>query len=228
MHSNQLPTILEITGLHANSNLIDWQTAVNAYLTHQSSNTNAIFWYNTDLTGLTTETAREIATAASYGNLDTPQHHVILAAETTNQTAQNALLKTLEEPPLGFHLVLVVRRLSTVLPTIISRCQYIRWQNTHVATQPLPNEASLITKALNPATTHGELVSCVQNYKNRSDAIALVEAELALLDQSKMQVSADVMRVTLQCWQALQQNANLTLTLENWLLSVHSSSSSTR
>jgi DNA polymerase-3 subunit delta' len=39
--------------------------------------------------------------------------------------AANALLKTLEEPPAGAHLILVAHRTSVLLPTIVSRCQRV-------------------------------------------------------------------------------------------------------
>lgn len=39
--------------------------------------------------------------------------------------AANALLKTLEEPPPGTHLLLVAHRISRLPPTIVSRCQKV-------------------------------------------------------------------------------------------------------
>jgi DNA polymerase-3 subunit delta' len=42
--------------------------------------------------------------------------------------AQNALLKTLEEPPGSAHIVLTTSRLRSILPTVISRCQRVRFQ----------------------------------------------------------------------------------------------------
>lgn len=52
---------------------------------------------------------------------------VIDDADRMNEAASNALLKTLEEPPPGVHLVLVTSRPDTLLPTIRSRCQIIRF-----------------------------------------------------------------------------------------------------
>ncbi len=48
-------------------------------------------------------------------------------AETLNEHGQNALLKTLEEPPGAAVLVLVVARASLLLPTVRSRCQLVRF-----------------------------------------------------------------------------------------------------
>ncbi len=59
---------------------------------------------------------------------------VIEGAETMNDQAANRLLKTLEEPASFAHLVLLADRLADVLPTIVSRCQLVRFD-------PLPPEA---------------------------------------------------------------------------------------
>jgi DNA polymerase-3 subunit delta' len=48
-------------------------------------------------------------------------------AEKMNDPASNALLKTLEEPPATTHLILITSREDTLLPTIRSRCQTIRF-----------------------------------------------------------------------------------------------------
>jgi len=50
---------------------------------------------------------------------------VVRDAERLNEAAQNALLKTLEEPPPSVTLVLVTASAGRLLPTIRSRCQLI-------------------------------------------------------------------------------------------------------
>jgi DNA polymerase-3 subunit delta' len=52
---------------------------------------------------------------------------VIESAETMNDEAGNRLLKTLEEPASFVHLILVSDRSQEVLPTLVSRCQRIRF-----------------------------------------------------------------------------------------------------
>ena len=61
---------------------------------------------------------------------------VVEAAEAMADESQNALLKTLEEPPSYMHLVLLSSEPSALLDTVISRCQPIRFA-------PLPAEAIL-------------------------------------------------------------------------------------
>jgi len=52
---------------------------------------------------------------------------VIEAAEALNEESQNAMLKTLEEPPPHVHLLLLSAESEGVLPTIASRCQLIEF-----------------------------------------------------------------------------------------------------
>ncbi len=46
-------------------------------------------------------------------------------AHKMNLNAANALLKILEEPPIGSHLILVTEAKDLMLPTVISRCQRV-------------------------------------------------------------------------------------------------------
>lgn len=50
---------------------------------------------------------------------------VIEQAEALRDEAQNALLKTLEEPPDFVHLILISQAVEEILPTVRSRCQQI-------------------------------------------------------------------------------------------------------
>ena len=52
---------------------------------------------------------------------------IISDARAMNPAAGNALLKVLEEPPVRTILVLIAAHTSDLLPTIVSRCQHIRF-----------------------------------------------------------------------------------------------------
>lgn len=54
---------------------------------------------------------------------------IIREADLLNVEAQNALLKTLEEPPGATYLILLVASLDYLLPTTQSRCQIVRFQS---------------------------------------------------------------------------------------------------
>jgi DNA polymerase III subunit delta' len=58
---------------------------------------------------------------------------IVREAELMTHVAQNALLKTLEEPPPGVTIILLCRRAEQMLPTTISRCHTVQFG-------PLPSE----------------------------------------------------------------------------------------
>jgi len=58
---------------------------------------------------------------------------IIDSADGLNDAASNALLKTLEEPPDETHLLLITSRPHQLLPTILSRCQWVRFKPLSIA-----------------------------------------------------------------------------------------------
>lgn len=56
--------------------------------------------------------------------LEDNQHYffVIQKADLLTTACANALLKSLEEPPAGYHFILLAQRIEFILPTIKSRC----------------------------------------------------------------------------------------------------------
>lgn len=56
--------------------------------------------------------------------LEPNQHYffIIQKADLLTTACANALLKSLEEPPAGYHFILLAQRLEFILPTIKSRC----------------------------------------------------------------------------------------------------------
>jgi len=82
---------------------------------------------------------------------DRPRAALLVPADRMTPQAANALLKTLEEPPPGTHLLLVAHRVSQVMPTIVSRCQRVPFF-------PLPAE-----------TVFG-ILDALPEAKDRSDA----------------------------------------------------------
>lgn len=72
---------------------------------------------------------RELQRKLHYKPLEGRKKVVIIdGAEKLGLAAANALLKTLEEPPPETLIILISTSLSLLLPTIISRCQKIRFQ----------------------------------------------------------------------------------------------------
>ncbi len=65
-------------------------------------------------------------------------------ADKLNDASANALLKVLEEPPRTSHLILITARPAMLLPTILSRCQMIRF----APLTPNEIESHLVTNKL--------------------------------------------------------------------------------
>lgn len=75
------------------------------------------------------EQVREIQKVLSFKGFEGGRRVVLLfEPERMNATAANALLKILEEPGEGTHFILVSSASHRVLPTILSRCQRVRFQ----------------------------------------------------------------------------------------------------
>lgn len=67
---------------------------------------------------------RQLVEEANYRPFESRKRVFILEpADTMNEQAANALLKTLEEPPATSLLILITDKLHALLPTIRSRCQ---------------------------------------------------------------------------------------------------------
>jgi DNA polymerase-3 subunit delta' len=74
---------------------------------------------------------REMRQRAQYPPVRSPWKVIILErADTLNEDSASAILKILEEPPSYAVLLLLTRNISSVLPTIVSRCQVIRFRQS--------------------------------------------------------------------------------------------------
>ncbi len=83
-------------------------------------------------TSLTIETVRELCATASLRPMEARWRVVIVEdAETLQGIAQEALLKTLEEPPAFMIMVLLANDTELLLPTIRSRCQIVELRPVH-------------------------------------------------------------------------------------------------
>jgi len=84
---------------------------------------------------LVDEVREKVIRAACYRPFEGGKRvFVVEAAEAMRDESQNALLKTLEEPPGFVHLVLLTSEPATLLATVASRCQAVEFA-------PLPVEA---------------------------------------------------------------------------------------
>ncbi len=74
------------------------------------------------------EVIRNLQSAFKYAPVEALYRVAIIDdAHLMNRSAQNALLKTLEEPPAGRILILVTSKPGALLPTVRSRCRTVRF-----------------------------------------------------------------------------------------------------
>ncbi|MCB9675992.1 MAG: DNA polymerase III subunit delta' [Alphaproteobacteria bacterium] len=74
------------------------------------------------------DAVREIIRQSGYHRYDSKRRMIIVdPADAMLEPAANALLKTLEEPPEGTGFVLLTTSARRLLPTIVSRCQRVRF-----------------------------------------------------------------------------------------------------
>lgn len=79
--------------------------------------------------GYLAEQVREIVRDVQLAPIEGPRKlYIVEAADVFNETAANAFLKTLEEPPNDVVFVLMAHSLEPVTDTIASRCQIVRFR----------------------------------------------------------------------------------------------------
>jgi len=87
-------------------------------------------------------------------------------ADKLNDASANALLKVLEEPPRTSHLILITARPAMLLPTILSRCQMIRFSpltpaeiETHLTKKKLADNKTARVRARAASGSIGRALS---------------------------------------------------------------------
>lgn len=132
---------------------------------------------------------RSLRRVAAFKSFEDKGRVVIIAeAHQMTQAAANALLKTLEEPPGKLMFILTTSYINQLLPTIISRCQPIRFDN--ISNQEI--EKVLIEREkVEPGTAR--IISRI-SFGNYRRALDLVEDDL----QSKREKALDILRKILK------------------------------
>ncbi len=120
----------------------------------------------------TLETLEPIRTTCAYA-LERNEHFffVLERAELLSVPCQNSLLKIIEEPPVGYHFILLASGKDPILPTIQSRCVIKQWAcNGHTSTHPLFTFFSTSTEQ-----DPGQLLKILEEHKpNEQESAALI------------------------------------------------------
>lgn len=100
---------------------------------------------------------------------------LITQAEKLTLPAQNALLKTLEEPPDRTLIILLAPKKETLLPTVVSRCQIIQLlqkPEIEIDEDSISQYLNILISIL--GSSPGRRIKLAQEYTNREEALSLV------------------------------------------------------
>ncbi len=155
---------------------------------------------------------------------------VIIQSEMMTQEAQNAILKTLEEPPQNTFLFLTTSNTGLLLPTIVSRCQ------VHTLAK---EENKSLNQELVDSILHADIIErfkVVEKYIGIKDAqkrkgkIMLLFSKLLayfreiFLNQSKSQKNSKVVLNAIMLIEsskkAIESNVNTRLVLESLMINL--------
>lgn len=173
------------------------------------------------------KTIREIKAQLAYGTYQAGQtrYLIFLNAQLLTIPAQNALLKSIEEPPANTQLVFVTQTPEKLLETIRSRCQMIHIANPNKNDVQSELKMSEIRKLFfeiihsNP----GQKIAIVTNYKEREDSLLLCNKLLKFLHKELSNPKTELttkqlthnLNILLKTINYLEHNTNAALTLEN-------------
>lgn len=161
---------------------------------------------------------------------------IIQRAQKMSPEAQNALLKTLEEPPLSTSIVLLADDAANLLPTVVSRCLMISklaevegWKSQKrikVKEERVKDErVSLPTTAsLSEAFKQAEDLSRKKNKEEviqvLDDWIKILQSQLIHSDQAAQGRLTKQLREMLKTKRHLISNVNVRFALENLFLKI--------
>ena len=152
---------------------------------------------------------------------------LILEAEKLTLVAQNALLKTLEEPPANSLIILSAPKSDLLLTTIVSRCQIISLPqegSIQMSQKQIVQHRKILTAAIKSGV--GERLKIATNYtRTRQEAIEFNQGQLLawrqmMLENPSPKITTNI-RQAQKTLQMLEANTNPILTLGNLFLSFH-------
>ena len=151
-----------------------------------------------------------------------PRLVIIHQAHLLRPPAQNALLKTLEDPPLGTYIFLLASQKDFFLPTILSRCQIIK-----VAPTPPVVSSSLLAPLI--SQDDSQRLAFSQTEAKKLDPKNFIQTELSFwqtkINPSAPRLSGKIIKALLQAQKILSTNVSWPFVLDWLLLSLPFSSS---
>jgi DNA polymerase-3 subunit delta' len=132
---------------------------------------------------------------------------IIQEAESLNEQAANAFLKTLEEPPAHVHFILVTDRPERLKPTVVSRCQPVAFSPV-----PIPmliadlvhryglaeSEAALLARVSAGNLAHARELATSDSARRQRAGLLDLARDLPGLGLLSTQVAADELMATVE------------------------------
>jgi hypothetical protein len=158
-------------------------------------------------------------------SFDKPTLIICQNVHEATEEALNAFLKNLEEPQENIYFALTAPSIRKVLPTVVSRCQIIKTQNSCLAGR----QAKLKTQNFNEVAKFmkmgtGEKLAYTDKIKDRGEAVEFAEKLANFLhsqlheNKVKYTVTAQNAEVAVQLVTRLRGNGNINLQLTNFII----------
>jgi DNA polymerase-3 subunit delta' len=130
----------------------------------------------------TDDVADPVVSAATRTPFESEKRVFVLErVDTMNDEVANRLLKTLEEPPPFVHLILLTDSLGQVIPTVVSRCQLVRFDPL-----PAPKIAEALVGEGVPAQRAGACARLALGSGARARFLASEDGEALLADVDRL------------------------------------------
>ena len=197
MTTNSLTSVLLIVPAQA-----DHQEQVTQFLDQQQLldpqqlGTN-LLWFNQENEGLKIKTVREIIAEGSFSSYQGKTRIIVLMnADHSSLPAQNALLKILEEPPTNTLIILTTSQPEQLLPTIRSRCLAVHCSQEKLTSLQdasffVPNVMQTAKQLLVPNFSYQDAIELATQYKDREEALELVNSLINHLHQQLQSVTSN-------------------------------------
>ena len=150
---------------------------------------------------------------------------VIESAELLTTEAQNALLKTLEEPPIHTRIYMEAQSDNAFLPTILSRCQIIKLSDeTTKLTKKEETQLETVRQLFQTAMSKGNIIATIDTLvKNKNEAQLWIDQAIQAIHKTKsswpIATYVSIQKQLMQAKKQLTSNVQYKLVLDDIFLS---------
>jgi DNA polymerase III delta prime subunit len=156
-----------------------------------------------------------------------PEVIYISDIEAATHAAQNAFLKSLEEPQENLYYILSSSSIHKVLPTIVSRCQIIQVKSEMEITRSaaLKVKSKILEEFIR--LTIAERLVFIDKFKKREEGIKFLNELILFWHNMLVEINGDSLKLAhnlkraLRCTAALKANGNVLLQLTNFVININ-------